>query len=82
MPDRLDVRRVLAAEAQSNALEREAAAKALLDAAALLAAARFITLVWVSTGNFLLGAKNDGSVWKAANPAANPLVWIQVHPAP
>jgi len=39
---------------------------------------RFISTIWVSTGNFLLGLKNDGSVWKCASPNANPLVWVQV----
>ena len=39
-----------------------------------------IQLQWISTGNYLLALKDDGSVWKAASPNANPLVWAMVSP--
>lgn len=45
-------------------------------------APKFIELQWVSTGNYLLGLKDDGSIWKSTAPAANPLVFVQVLAAP
>lgn len=39
---------------------------------------QFVQILWISTGNYLLGLKDDGTLWKAANPAADPLVWVEV----
>jgi hypothetical protein len=38
---------------------------------------RFVQVVWVSTGNYLIGLKSDGTTWKSTAPAASPLVWTQ-----
>lgn len=39
---------------------------------------KFVQVLWVSTGNFLLGLKDDGTLWKASSPGADPLVWVNV----
>lgn len=36
--------------------------------------AQFVQLLWVSTGNYFIGLKDDGSVWKA-DTSPLPLVW-------
>lgn len=41
---------------------------------------KFIQMTWVSTGNYLLGLKDDGTIWKSTAPTANPLVFIEVFP--
>jgi hypothetical protein len=39
-----------------------------------------IQILWISTGNYLLALKDDGSVWKADDPDAASLVWVLVSP--
>jgi hypothetical protein len=42
--------------------------------------AKFESMQWVSTGNYLLGLKEDGTIWKSIAPTADPLVFTQVYP--
>ena len=41
---------------------------------------QFMRVVQVPTGNFLLGVKDDGTIWKSTDPMASPLVWVRVYP--
>jgi len=45
-----------------------------------LVAPRFTQVHWISTGNYLLGLKEDGTIWKSTVPGGNPLVWTEVWP--
>lgn len=38
----------------------------------------FVSIAFIASGNFLLGLKDDGTIWKSLNPTADPLVWTEV----
>lgn len=76
-------RLVEATERQSDLLERDKIAEALLDANQRTydyinpAVPRFVQIEKAAQGGDMFGLKTDGSIWKT-NAAATPLVWTQI----
>jgi hypothetical protein len=39
---------------------------------------KFVQVLFIPTGNYLLALKDDGTIWKALSPNGDPLVWVNV----